>query len=120
MNITKDTTDEAILAGVNAARARLAEEAMDDTKGLEQLADAVHHVAAQVGVASVHHELRNALQWEASPEQIRKNLTKLVLVGADDKWSGRGNEVRRAKFDAARQEVSDVLDRIDRGEFDKR
>ncbi len=29
----------------------------------------------------------------------------MLIVGADDNWSGRGNDLRRVKFDATRRWV---------------
>lgn len=39
-------------------------------------------------------------------------ITDLLLRGADDSWSGRGNDTQRAHYDGIRDAASTVLNRL--------
>ena len=43
---------------------------------------------------------------------IRDALVSMLIRGADDSWSGRANDARRAQFDGVREAVRHHLDRL--------
>lgn len=47
-------------------------------------------------------------QGEDVREAVRDAALRLLEAGADDEWSGRGNDARRARFDGVREAVRDV------------
>lgn len=49
----------------------------------------------------------------ATAIMVRQVMTMMIINGADDRWSGRGNDLRRAEFDGRRF----WLDRVDAGSF---
>lgn len=115
--ITKDTTDEDLLATVRLSKENLRQkldEERRDKWDAERLAKEVNGLAENEGRLFVRVQYRNALAQDASPEAIRRHLTKLVLNHPDDEWSGRSNDVRRAKADGVRNEVASILELLDR------
>lgn len=117
MNLTKDTTEADLIAPTQAARERLAALAADPTSDLEALLGATHAVWEQVAIAKARWEIVQCLQHYgegANGDNLARDaaLQRLFLAilcrGADDSWSGRKNDARRAAFDAVRQEINDL------------
>lgn len=108
MNITKDTSDEELFAPVAAAKKRLAEALTDDKHHAEDFATMANSIAHAEGRVQVRHEVRQALRMDATPVQINAELINILMRGADDTYSGRGNDNRRAHFDGVREEIRGV------------
>ncbi|GAA4680638.1 hypothetical protein [Nocardioides nanhaiensis] len=109
MNLTHDTTDATILANVETARARVIG-LCNERASATDIAEAALLVANAEGMASARIAYRNTLRNAADhlrhdpthPEVVeaaRTYLRDLILSGADDTWSGRGNDARRARHD---------------------
>lgn len=79
--------------------------AMDLARSIVSLAEAegVHEVFALVDQMRARDLDDNA---------IRDRLVSMLVHGADDSWSGRANDARRAKFDGVRDAVRHHLDRL--------
>ena len=60
-----------------------------------QLACKIFHYAEQEG--------------ENGEELLRKEITDALVNGADDTWSGRGNDLQRVRYDALRQIAREIL-----------
>lgn len=119
MNITADTTDAEILAPVEAARESLIELAQARSRS-EDIAKSALYVCEVEGAAAARIAYRNALLGAAAhrgmatthPEvrQIAEQaVADLVFAGADDTWSGRGNDAARARFDGIRNEARRIV-----------
>lgn len=79
--------------------------AMDLARSIVSLAEAegVHYVFALVD----QMKARNV-----EGDAIRDSLVSMLIQGADDAWSGRANDARRARFDGVRDAVQHHLDRL--------
>lgn len=110
MKITAQTTDEQIMAPVEAARQEMAKWLIED-KGAdaESIASRANGIAVAEGRAQARWEYRNALADEATDEQIKAHFFRLLTNHPDDKWSGRGNDARRAKADGFREEAARLV-----------
>lgn len=106
--ITKDTTDEQILAGVARTRQVLATKATQDLPA-ETLAGYVNDIAAEEGRAYVRALIRDALVAGEDGEQFRKRLLGVMAQGPSDSWSGRANDARRSRFDGICAEAAELL-----------
>ena len=113
MKITAETTDEQIIAPIEAARQALIKQCED-----AQHTDAVtlqrylNNVAAAEGAAQARYEYRSVLAFDQESKsdedrhtQAAQHITGLLLNSTDDTVSGRTNDVRRAKHDGFREEV---------------
>lgn len=120
-NITADTTDADILAPLEAARESLVTMAQGRGRA-EDLAAAALAVCEAEGMAAARIAYRNTLVGAAKhrgmstthPEVravAEQAVTDLVLAGADDTWSGRGNDARRARYDGTRKAARELLPR---------
>ena len=96
---------------VDRARQNLAEAigqgspAMDLARSIVSLAEAegVHDVFALVDKMKAHG---------SEDADIRERLVSVLVQGADDSWSGRANDARRARHDGVRAAVRHHLDRL--------
>lgn len=79
--------------------------AMDLARFIVSLAEAegVHEVFALV------EQMKSRAIEDAA---IRDRLVSMLVQGADDSWSGRANDARRARFDGVRDAVQHHLDRL--------
>lgn len=109
MPVTAKTTDEELRAPVKAAQERLVHQTQSGFNRAEDLAKVLNDLAKEEGRMLVRHALRNALAEKASVNQIRQHLLSFTLNGADDTWSGRANDVRRAHFDGVLAEVREII-----------
>lgn len=99
----------------DALKARLVEVIGSAT--VDTLADTVEQIAKCEAACIVHTKAGNVLRNGHTFADVRIHLTEDVLIqGAEDTWSGRGNDLRRAKHDAARAAVRDVFNLLDRFE----
>lgn len=112
MNITRDTTNAAIMVPVVNARQRLAEATHDLSTPAVGLAGYMTTVAEQEGKADARKIVRDALNTATtqSPKDFANaRLMNALLAGPDDTYSGRGNDVRRAYFDGFLKETVSIL-----------
>lgn len=122
MNTTAETTDDTILAPLEAARESLV--ALAQGRGrAEDIAASALAVCEAEGVAATRIAYRNALRVAAERRHMDPThpevravaaqcVTDLVLAGADDTWSGRGNDARRARYDGTRKAARELLGRF--------
>lgn len=92
------------------------------TEGTHRLADYVNEVESWSGVVSVMVEWERGLEHiaefagDATPDRIKieqwKLLTRLALRGADDSWSGRGNDAKRANHDGRLKALSRIESKL--------
>lgn len=104
--IQTDKADKVLADALNRvqrAQADLADMATDGVRS-EQLASVLVRLAEAEGRLTVARQI-NALK--DNPDALDEAFTRLLLRGADDGWSGRTNDVRRAYFDGVRSEVED-------------
>lgn len=99
---------------VHQARIGLADAAV--SVNVEQLGRHVDNIAELEGVRDV---VWRTLKWlehpEATPEKVAFRLLDHVAQGADDRWSGRGNDLKRTNFDAVRDTTQRVVSVLLRG-----
>jgi len=96
-------------------RATIAKAAADPHTA-DYLNDLVIKLAEAEGSTTAIIRVQRALQYQANhPENgdvdWQQDLVDLILNGADDSWSGRGNDVKRAQFDGLRKQARRLLDR---------
>lgn len=119
LEVAQNLTVEAIEEQVTLARKEMTRKMLDaegttylDSRTLGQM---VAHIANAEGAAEadlvVFHSMKAATlahagtggsPWKDAANMVIKELTEGVLRGADDEWSGRGNDLRREKFDGYR------------------
>lgn len=89
----------------------------------EHVAAAANDMAKSEGYVMVAQRfvrgLRRMAEEMGSPfEDIKSEMVEFLMgsmtFGGDDEWSGRGNDVRRAKFDGQREAVSDLFTWLNR------
>lgn len=98
-------------APVNAARAKLAQAA--STSDTSRLNDLVQTVAVVEAVARIRFDVAEMLRAGAASEDVRETLLDELLRGADDAWSGRANDLRRATHDGVRVAIRDIIRALD-------
>jgi hypothetical protein len=83
------------------------------TESTHRLADRVADVEEWRGILSVMAEWERGLEWmaehvEADRIQLEKwkLITRMALRGADDSWSGRGNDAKRSFHDGRLKALS--------------
>jgi len=115
-NITAQTTEADIIAPVIAARQAMAEKAAEVAKASNENpteffleGEALRGLAQNVvsAEALMSAQLRYLSVCKNKPENRLKVLFSIVGRGADDSWSGRGNDSKRSAFDAVRDWATD-------------
>jgi uncharacterized membrane protein YccC len=96
---------------LEAARNRLYL-AVGERKDSQYLAAAVNAVAEVEGKLQVLGYAQRASSNGKSPEEMVASLLDNVLMGADDGWSGRTNDAKRAHFDGKREGVRWIVRRL--------
>lgn len=98
----------------SAARAKrdawAALEAIVGCREAHKLTDATHGVLAAEAELAIEASVAVATESGLEPDVARRvvadgTLNALLSSGADDTWSGRGNDARRVVFDARREWV---------------
>lgn len=111
-------TDEQINEGIAAAHQRMAAVLAEGKHGAGQMARTFHGIAAAEGVASARYMVRGiahaAVESGMTEAEVAAKITHAMFeraaVGADDTWSGRGNDVKRAQFDGFMAEAKRWVD----------
>lgn len=94
---------------VTAARARLAKIASgDDDRRIDSLVSAVNAVAKAEGANRAWSRAARMIEGGHTAAEAYESVVDLVLNGADDSWSGRGNDAKRAEFDGIREAVQNL------------
>lgn len=75
----------------------------------EHIAKATNRIAEKEGALEVAHLVKHAEANEASTETLTRMLLREAVRSADDTWSGRGNDVRRAFADGRRNAIDDAM-----------
>lgn len=115
--ITAETTDEQIMAPVLAARKSL-QDVLNEQKDSEYLLGERMVRAAQAvrdaeAVSAAAFSFRNVVAKKGDDNLIlTQSLMGLLVRGADDTWSGRGNDSNRSAHDAVRRFAEDQFDHI--------
>lgn len=115
MIITPATTDEQLNEGVIAANKRIVEYLTNTSIGgtfYDELAGLVNSVAREEGRRFVRHQLREAVAGDATEQQIKDHLFRLVTAHPDDEWSGRRNDARRSYREGVRDEAKRMYDKV--------
>ena len=95
-----------VRATATVARAHLAAVAIDGSS--RDIAQASCAVAVTLGALEVAERVAK-LEQDSS---VTRYLVGLLTRGADDTWSGRGNDVARAHYDGVREEAAYHLDKL--------
>ena len=66
-------------------------------------------IAYDEGIVRIASMMISALKRELSAGEIKTSLLDILARGADDNWSGRGNDVRRSYHDGVLDMVNAVL-----------
>lgn len=113
MYVTDATTDAELLAPMNALRDEIRLTLTADYVDPDHLDRLVQRYAAEQGRTDARWAARSGLSGEQGSEgRARDLLTARLLRGADDEWSGRGNDARRSRFDGFREEARKILETI--------
>lgn len=94
---------------IDAIRKTIAAEALDpENHDARSLANSVNRLAEAEGYVYADAVIDYALAHENGGVQAaRDEAMDLLARGADDSWSGRANDNRRAYFDGVREAVRD-------------
>lgn len=97
-------------AGVAAARIAVAAIAVSETATAKHIGVQVNALAGAEGYLQVWARVSHLLQNKADATEgdIATCVLDLLSTGADDSWSGRGNDVARARFDGMRSAAQDT------------
>ena len=94
------------------AKAEVAALAVEGAES-NRLANAVNRLAEAEGRQSAVARLAAAEEFGASDSEIEAEALSILLRGADDTWSGRTNDAKRAFFDGVR----DAIESLKRSQF---
>lgn len=75
----------------------------------ERLAKAANQIAEKEGALEVAHLVQYAEANEVSKDALTRMLLREAVRSADDTWSGRGNDVKRAFADGRRDAIDDAM-----------
>lgn len=75
----------------------------------ERIAKAANQIAEKEGALEVAHLVKHAEDHGASPEALTRMLLREAVRSADDTWSGRTNDVKRAFADGRRDAIDDAM-----------
>src|SRR5699024_1920727 len=105
--------NQASLAG---ARMQMIEYASQGL-GIEHYEPALRRIAEDEGAEKLLHAAAQRAERAAArgldPAELVSNvITELLLCGANDDTSGRGNDIARARHDGLRDEARAILDEI--------
>lgn len=107
-----DATIEGLSAELTRRRTELVS-AVAAERGYEELQRLLESVtAAEATVATVAYASRLLSRPGADNETVAVRLLFELAEGADDRWSGRGNDIKRAYFDAKGDATSRIVERL--------
>lgn len=102
---------ESGMAGVEAARAKVAKLATEGYRA-EELGRAVAFLAECEGALKAITLVQRGLAYAdrtGETVDLKDELLDVLVVGADDSWSGRGNDLKRSEFDGYRAQARQLL-----------
>lgn len=113
---TSPTRAQQAFNALETSRERLANATLAGASSMNELQHSLFHVAS--AEAFFHLESlaeKRSVKMGVPVDRARKGVARhtlraLLEHGADDGWSGRGNELKRVQFDAKREWVVDVLE----------
>ncbi len=98
----------------NAALILACPDATEDMTRLQRTVMELSEAKAAVGMlTAIQSRLKVAESHEMALKMVSSLVTATLLRGADDSWSGRSNEFRRAEFDAIREVCGKVLEAME-------
>lgn len=111
-------SDEDVNFPIDGARKEMADVLAEGQRGADQMVYAFHGIAHAEGVAQARYMVRSiakaAVEAGWSEAEVSAKITDAMFDrasnGADDQWSGRGNDVKRAKFDGFMVEAKRWVD----------
>lgn len=71
----------------------------------EEMGRVLTSIATLEGRLEVALTVQDATEGGASKEEIEKSVMSRVLNGPRDTWSGRGNDLRRARYEGVLEEA---------------
>jgi hypothetical protein len=96
---------------VERGRAELVAQAGPDTTA-DRLVELATNVAVDTARLSVLELAYVHLVNDGTPAALQGQLLDMLIQGADDTWSGRRNDLARAKHDAVRDQIRRVLETL--------
>lgn len=105
---------EQAMGELAAIRSGAATMAADAGTSAEDWARFANKVAEAEGAASVWARINNMVAHsvnqgvEVTEAMLAEVVADMLINGADDSWSGRTNDVKRARFDGVRSAASNV------------
>lgn len=107
------TTADDVKADIETMGADIAK-AIKMQRSAETLAELVNRLAVLEGhyIATLTFE-KMAVDGRYSTADRREALIDLLTSGADDRWSGRKNDVKRARFDGIREAAGRLLQKLE-------
>lgn len=80
-------------------------------KSAANLNNVIHAIAKAEGEERIWARLSQAATYhgeEFTPEIANRETLEILAQGADDEWSGRGNDLQRSRFDGVRKAAAEV------------
>lgn len=108
ITVLATATEHDLMEPVRRHRERLVTAATEG-QAADELATIVEAITRAEAVAKVRYTVGQMLANGSASNDIEGYLTDRLIAGADDSWSGRGNDLKRAAFDAVRDEIRDLL-----------
>lgn len=93
---------------ITAERAGLT--ATAGTSNVRALTDAVNQIAYYEGQVGVYTRAADVLAGSGSVQVVAMKAAHTLTFGADDEWSGRGNDARRCTADGARYATQQIVE----------
>lgn len=115
-------TTNTLQAKINAiAESRIAEytRTISDPPVFSNSDDVVrfaNRVAKMEGELTVFNRIPTVAEYPRTDTEILQFVFTMLTNGADDEWSGRGNDARRSHFDGVRKAADYINDAIRFGE----
>lgn len=103
-----DTQADAALAAYESAKGAAADLAASGTATAEDWARFANSLAETEGKATAWAQIQATVRYfereglELTDAAVLETIVEILSRGADDVWSGRANDVRRARFDGVR------------------
>lgn len=99
---------------VSSARVNLGSRATDDLLTVDDLVRAVHEVSFAVGQQEAWTQSAPIVEYygdntAGAAAAVTRQLTDLLLDGADDQHGDRRNDARRVQFDGFRQATTEIF-----------
>lgn len=97
---------------VTIKRNQLVHECEEISLDVQSLASTLNVIAELEGAVFILRGIANLQERGCDVEEQRNFLVSVLCRGADDSWSGRTNDVRRAMHDGKIEAAKTLLERI--------